>query len=242
MSALPKTPLAKCTRTVVVDLLFMHKFSLTHSQMQVMYYLLMLKNWVTFIDEGYYVILSSKIEKDLQLNPKTVEASITQLKKLNLIQTKRCKVEKWSKHRTYRRIAITSLGKEYALSHYKESDYQKALLLEQANEAFRVKNSSIEQKNIEIDTQNRELQLQNSVLTLQMESEEEIAQKAIKALEEKRELEDTVLLQAQEIKKLKKEIAMQSTPKEPTPKEQKEKEENIDLFRKKGHYLPYRNA
>jgi len=79
MSVTPNNTLPKRTRTAVIDLLFMEKYQLTKTQMLVMYYLLMLKNWVPFVDNGFYVILSSKIEQDLQLHPKTVEASITNI-------------------------------------------------------------------------------------------------------------------------------------------------------------------
>jgi len=121
MSVVPTTTLPKRTRTAVIDLLFKEKYSLTHSQMLVIYYILMLKNWAKVVDGKFYIILSSKIEKDLNLHPKTVEATLTKLAKLNLIERKRCIVTEWNPNKTYRGIAITELGKEYSLSHYKES-------------------------------------------------------------------------------------------------------------------------
>jgi len=142
MSVVPKK-LPKCTRTIVLDSLFMRKYLLSYSQMAVMYYLLLLKNWVTFKEDGFYVVLSKKIEKDLKFHPKTVEASITKLKRLNLIQTKRLIVNEWSTHKTFRAIGITELGKEYNLSHYKEDHYQHALELEKENEVFRVENDEV---------------------------------------------------------------------------------------------------
>ena len=72
MSVVQTTTLPKRTRTAVIDLLFKEKHSLTHSQMLVMCYLLMLKNWAKEIDSGFYIVLSSKIVKDLNLHLKTV--------------------------------------------------------------------------------------------------------------------------------------------------------------------------
>jgi len=167
MSAVPTSTLPRCTRTIVLDVLFMRKYALSYTQISVLYYLLMLKNWVKFKENNFYVILSKKIETDLQMHPKTVEASITKLKKLHLIETKRVKVESWNRHRTYRAIAITTLGREYNLSHYKEKDFQQAIELERENEAYRVQNDAVESKNRELESQNRDLELKNKSLNLQ---------------------------------------------------------------------------
>ena len=77
MSATPLlNELPKCTRTTVIDHIFKRKYGLTLTQTIIMSYLLMLKNWSIFID-GYYILTTTKIENDLVLGTKTVEASFT---------------------------------------------------------------------------------------------------------------------------------------------------------------------
>ena len=230
MSVVPNSTLPKCTRTAVIDLLFMRKYDLTHSQMLILYYLLMLKNWVKFKEDDFFVILSSKIERDLKLHPKTVEASLTKLKKLNLIDTKRVKVEEWNKNRTYRAISVTSLGKEYNLSFYKEKDYQYAKELEKENEAFRVENSEINAKNMQLSNINSDLELKKGSLDLELKAQERLNEVYLKAIKEKKELEDKLFKMEIENRELKKELSL----KEKEPKEQeKRQEEDIDKFRKK---------
>ena len=230
MSVVPSTTLPKCTRTAVIDLLFMRKYALSQTQMLVMYYLLMLKNWVKFIDDGYYVILSKKIENDLKLHPKTVEASLTQLKKLNLIETKRCKVAIWNEDKTYRGVAITTLGREYNLSYRKESEHQQLLELEIENENFRVENDAVHSENMELESKNSDLEQKNRSLNLQLESDEELNRASIKAIEKNRKLEERCLSLEIENRELKEHIEMNKSTKQ-TPKEEKEK--NIENFRKK---------
>ncbi len=230
MSVVPTKKLPKCTRTIVLDFLFMRKYSLTHSQMAVMYYLLLLKNWVTFKENEYYTILSSKIEKDLKLHPKTVEASITKLKKLNLIKTKRVAVDEWNKNKTYRAIAITELGKEYSLSHYKEDHHQHALELKKENENFRVENDTIHTQNMEFESKNNELELKNRALTMQLESDENLNQDAIKAIEEKQKLEEKNLILEAENRELKERLELIEKG---SVEEEKQKERYIEAFRDK---------
>ncbi len=43
----------------------------------------MLENWAIYVD-GYFIVTTNKIEDDLILGTKTIEASFTQLKKLFL--------------------------------------------------------------------------------------------------------------------------------------------------------------
>ena len=229
MSILPNS-LPKCTRTVVLDLLFMRKYSLTKTQTTVLYYLILLKNWAKSIEDGYYIILSKKIETDLKLHPKTVEATITQLKKLNLIETKRFKMEEWNKNRTYRAIAITELGKEYNLSFYKEKDYQHAKELEKENEEYRVRNSSVEDENLELKSKNSDLELENKSLKMQLEADERLTKTSLEAIEKSKEIEDKYLALEVEIRELKKQINMQNSNKGVS---KEETEEDIDKFRKK---------
>jgi len=227
MSVVPTSTLPKCTRTAVIDLLFMRKHALTQTQILVMYYLLRLKTWAKEADDEFYIILSSKIESDLNLGSKTVEATLTQLKKLNLIETKRCKVAEWNPNKTYRGVAITELGKEYNLSHYRESEYQLARELERENETYRVENDAIESKNMKLEAKNSDLELENRILKEHLKADQELNGASIEALEEKKKLEERCLKLELENKKLKAQIEMKE------PKKETSKEKNLENFRKK---------
>jgi DNA-binding MarR family transcriptional regulator len=207
----------------------MRKYNLTYTQMAVMYYVLMLKNWVKYVEHDFYVILSSKIEEDLKLHPKTVEANLTQLKKLGLIETKRCKVDAWNKHRTYRGIRITTLGKEYNLSFYKEKEYQYALELEKENEAFRVENDAIQSKNRELQSQQSGLETQKEILNLTIEADKKLNQRSIETLEENKRLQEKCLTLEIENRELKANNKQNISLKE----EELLREKDLEKFREK---------
>lgn len=229
MSIVPNTTLPKCTRTIVIDFLFMRKYGLTYSQMSVMYYLLMLKNWVKYIEDDFYVILSKKIEQDLKLHPKTIEATLTQLKKLGLIETKRVQVEAWNKNRTYRGIRMTILGKEYNLSFYKESEYQYISELEKENESFRLINDAIASQNMELQSQKSELELQKEAKNITIEESQKLNQRSIEALEENRKLHEKCLTLEMEIRELKE----NDNPKISEKEKENQIEKELDKFQKK---------
>ena len=216
MSVVPSSTLPKCTRTVVLDLLFMQKYLLSKTETMVFYYLSLLKTWVKYRDGEYFVILSKKIEQDLKLHPKTVEASLTKLKKLDLITTKRVEVKEWNENKKYRAIAITSIGREYNLSHYKESEYQYSRELEKENEAFRVQQD-------ELVIENKKLKREKEELELQPQTDDKILKEAIdranRLESEKKELEAKLEL-----------VLNQQTQ---TPNEKKQKEKDIDTFQTK---------
>jgi len=239
MSVTPNNTLPKCTRTAVIDLLFKEKYKLTQTQMLVMYYLLMLKNWVKFIDDGFYVILSSKIERDLQLHPKTVEASLTKLKKLKLIETKRCVVEEWNRYKTYRGIKITELGKEYNLSHYKEEQYQYAVELEKKNKELQAQIEKIDKEKAKLAQQKSDLELTERCLIMHLEADDKLKDSALENIEKYQKLEEKYIaleIENEQLKKEKETKAENKTPKKTEKEKQKEiaKELNdIDKFRKK---------
>ncbi|HIP41445.1 MAG TPA: hypothetical protein EYG90_02910, partial [Campylobacterales bacterium] len=151
MSAIPPSKeLPKCTRTSVIDHIFKRKYGLTLTQTIVISYLLMLKNWATCMD-GYFILTTHKIEDDLILGTKTIEACFTQLKKLGLVETKLLKVDEWYSNANFRAVRITKLGKEYNLSHPKPKEHQLIL---------------------ELQTKNAELEHQNRTLIMQIEATE----------------------------------------------------------------------
>jgi len=63
------------TQILIKDLLFQEKYSLSHSQTDLMAYLVNVPYWATKVD-GYFVITTSKIMTDLpMMGEKTIEAS-----------------------------------------------------------------------------------------------------------------------------------------------------------------------
>ena len=228
MSVVPTTSLPKCTRTIVLDTLFQEKYSLTHTQTCIMYYFALLKTWAKPKEDDYYIILSSKIEQDLRLHPKTVEASLTQLKKLDLITTRRYAVDEWKSDKKFRAVALTELGKEYNLSHYKEEYYQHAVELEKENELYRVENDAILSRNMELERIQKELEYENRALNMQLEAEENLAKDAIKVLEDNEELKKRNLSLEREVQELKERLEMNEKGSE---EEEKQKEKDIEDFR-----------
>ncbi len=108
MSAVPKR-----TLILVKDLLFQEKYHLSHTQTDLMAYMVNVVYWAMEI-EGYFVIATSKVMSDLPaMNQKTFEASLKVLKDLELIETKIVEVKQWKGKPKLRGIRLTDKGKEY---------------------------------------------------------------------------------------------------------------------------------
>ena len=83
------------TQILIKDFDFQAKYHLTHSQTDLISYLVNILSWAICI-EGYYVIATSKIMSDLpSMGLKTIEASLKVLKDLELIESKVVKVTQW---------------------------------------------------------------------------------------------------------------------------------------------------
>ena len=214
MSILTPKPYQKFAHTTVFDRKFRVKHNLTYAQTEIMSYLVMiLQSWKNIIViDGYFVILTKKIKNDLLLGEKTIEASITKLKKLGLIETTLVKVPQWKSNENFRGVKITELGKEYSLSHYKPQ-------LKEEMEKLRA--------------ENEELKFQNEIMRIEEKGEEEIRKKAIEALNRESQKDEEILLLKQEIKEMNKklEISMEQETLKSSSKEKKEKD--LELFRKK---------
>lgn len=86
MSSIQNLP--KRTQILVKNLLFQKKYNLSHSQTDLMAYLVNVYYWAISVD-GYFVINTSKIKSDLpKMSEKTIEASLKILKDLGLIHSK----------------------------------------------------------------------------------------------------------------------------------------------------------
>ncbi len=114
MSILTPKPHQKFAHTTVLDRKFRLKYNLTYAQTEIIAYLVMIaQSWKNIIViDGYFVILTKKIKNDLLLGEKTIEASITKLKKLGLIETTLVKVPQWRSNENFRGVKITALGAE----------------------------------------------------------------------------------------------------------------------------------
>ena len=143
MSALPQR-----TRTLVKDFFFKEKFGLTSTQTDIMAYLINIASWAKCVGDGFYLILTRKIENDLSLKIKTIEASLLKLKKLNLIEITQVNVDEWSSGRKFRAIKITNRGNTYNNS-YKKVEIQDEI------SALHKKIEKLE-KNLEYTTKNLE--------------------------------------------------------------------------------------
>jgi len=98
------------TQTLIKDLDFQAKYRLSHTQTDLMAYLINVPYWAIKVD-GYFVIATSKIISDLpSMGKKTIEASFKVLKDLGLIRTKMVKVTKFKNIPTLRAIYITEKG------------------------------------------------------------------------------------------------------------------------------------
>ena len=101
------------TRILVKDLLFKEKYALSHTQTDLMAYLVNLASWATTV-EDYYVIATSKILLDLpEMAQKTFESSLKALKDLGLIETKIVEVKQWKNKPKLRGVRLSEKGKEY---------------------------------------------------------------------------------------------------------------------------------
>ena len=207
-------PYQKFAKTTVLDREFRLKYNLTYAQTEIMSYLVMILNsWKNIIViDGYFVILTSKIKNDLLLGEKTIEASITKLKKLGLIQTTLVKVPQWKSNENFRGVKITELGAEYSLSHYKPQIKEEIRKLREENE---------------------ELKFQNEIMRIEEKGEEEIRKKAIEALNRESQKDEEIIILKQELKEVKKklEIVMSKESEKSVSKEKKE--QNLEDFRKK---------
>ena len=108
MSAVPNR-----TQILIKDLPFQEKYNLSHSQTDLMAYLVNVTHWAMNI-EGYFVIATSKIMSDLPaMGQKTIEASLKVLKDLELIECKIVEVSEWRGKPKLRGVKLTQKGKGY---------------------------------------------------------------------------------------------------------------------------------
>ncbi len=101
------------TQRLVKDLTFQRRYNLTSTQTDIMAYLISLKFWATNMGNGFFLLLHSKVQKDLCLGKKTEEAAFAHLKKLGLIETTLVKCTQWKSDQNFRAVKITKTGNQY---------------------------------------------------------------------------------------------------------------------------------
>jgi len=112
MSLAPNLP--KRTRSIVKDLLFQEKHNLSHSQMDLMAYLVNVPFWALAVGDDFYVITSNKIISDIPyFTTKTLEFLFKALEDKKLIERKLVKVEEWKGSHQVRSVRLTEAGKLY---------------------------------------------------------------------------------------------------------------------------------
>jgi len=112
MSLAPNLP--KRTRSIVKDLLFQEKHNLSHSQMDLMAYLVNIPFWALAVGDDFYVITSNKIISDIPyFTSKTLEFLFKALEDKKLIERKLVKVEEWKGSHQVRSVRLTEAGKLY---------------------------------------------------------------------------------------------------------------------------------
>ncbi|SFV71354.1 hypothetical protein MNB_SV-13-1463 [hydrothermal vent metagenome] len=139
MSQAPQN-LPKRVRVLVKDILFQERYALTHTQVDIMAYIINALSWAIKIGD-FFPLTTKKFQEDLpQISEKTLEESLRVLKAMELIEVEMIKVPEWKNARV-RGISVLSKGLEYNAGYYK-ADEQK--IIESLKEQLRVANKKIE--------------------------------------------------------------------------------------------------
>lgn len=121
MSVAPKNR----TRILVKDLEFQAKHQLTHTEVDIMAYIINALSWSLKVGECL-VIVNKKFLDDLpQIGIKTLENTLKELEAKGLIERESVRVPKW-RNATVRGIIITIAGLKYN-NHYYNTDEQKII-------------------------------------------------------------------------------------------------------------------
>ena len=151
------------TQILIKDLPFQEKYNLSHSQTDLMAYLVNVTHWAMNI-EGYFVIATSKIMSDLPaMGQKTIEANLKVLKDLELIECKIVEVTEWRGKPKLRGVKLTQKGKEYnaKLVLPSQDEEVKKLKLEIKELKETIKNLSVSES--EASAPNKEARLKPSI-------------------------------------------------------------------------------
>ena len=167
-----------CTRTLVKDFIFQRKHNLSDTQTMFISYLTLLPNWAIRMQDDFFVLLTGKIESDLKMGIKTIEATLTKLKKLGLIETKLVKIPFWDTDKNFRAIRLTQEGKRYELAYLKPDELK---IVEQAEASIK----SYEDEIYELKKQLKEQIAKNTKEKKEKKSKEQEKLEAVKTFSRK---------------------------------------------------------
>ena len=120
MSQTPQT-LPKRTRVLVKDIFFQEKYSLTHTQIDIMAYIINALTWATKVG-SFFPLSNKKFHQDLpQIGEKTLEEALRVLKAMELIEVEMIIVPKWNNARV-RGISVLPKGLEYNSNYYRADE------------------------------------------------------------------------------------------------------------------------
>jgi len=140
MSALPQR-----TQILVKDLLFQTKYHLSHSQTDLMAYLVNLVSWAYNVD-GYFAIATSKIMSDLpEMGKKTIEANLKVLKDSGLIECKIIEVTQMRGNPKLRGVKLTEKGREYNAKLVLPAQDERVIELQKEKRELERKNRELEE-------------------------------------------------------------------------------------------------
>ena len=122
MSKIPQN-LPKRTRILVKDILFQEKYRLTHTQVDIMAYIINALTWSTKVG-AFFPVTNKKFHEDLpQISEKTLEESLRVLKAMELIEVQMISVPKWN-NAYVRGIAVLPKGLEYNARYYQAKEQE----------------------------------------------------------------------------------------------------------------------
>ena len=149
--------LPKQTRILVKDLLFQAKHKLSHTQMDLMAYLVNVPFWAKEVEKDYYVITSKKILSDLPtIHDKTLEATLKALKDQGFIETKLVKMPTWNCANKVRAIKLTYKSQSYNDKLILPSQDKEVIRLKKALKISEEKNKALEKLLANIEVSNEE--------------------------------------------------------------------------------------
>ena len=140
MSQTPQN-LPKRTRTLVKDILFQEKYRLTHTQVDIMAYIINAITWATKVG-AFFPITNKKFHEDLpQISEKTLEESLRALKAMELIEVQMITVAKWN-NAYVRGISVLPKGLDYNATFYQAKE---VVIIENLKEQMSSKDLEIEE-------------------------------------------------------------------------------------------------
>jgi hypothetical protein len=152
--------LPKQTRILIKDLLFQAKYQLSHTQMDLMAYLVNVPFWAKEVEKDYFVITSNKILADLpHIHPKTLEATLKILKDEEFIHTKLVDMPTWNCKNKVRAIKLTYKSQTYIDKLILPSQDKEVIRLKKALKVSEEKNKALEAllANIEVPSEEKPL-------------------------------------------------------------------------------------